>query len=57
MKEHQLTVIGGGPAGLSAALSAWEAAAGIDKVFLLLQGQALPLQEPCQLIRDGLPTS
>lgn len=33
MKEHQLTVIGGGPAGLSAALSAWEA--GVTDILLL----------------------
>ena len=33
MREHQLIVIGGGPAGLSAALSAWEA--GVTDILLL----------------------
>lgn len=33
MREHQLVVVGGGPAGLSAALSAWEA--GVTDILLL----------------------
>ena len=40
MKEHQLTVIGGGPAGLSAALSAWEA--GVTDILLLEREYAAP---------------